>query len=419
MRPSGSASGSSSTATARAGRSSTRSPEPRAVTIGRRPEADVSIPWDPEMSRLHAELEVRAGEWTITDDGLSQNGTWVNGMRLTGRRRLGDGDLVRVGRTMFAFCDPVPIGDRADARPRRAERHTALLRAAAARPARALPAAVPATARGSTRRPTRRSPRRRASRSRRWSPSSTISAARSGSRTCRRSTSAPRSRCSRCAAGSSARTRAAEPERPRGPRQRHLELRALDGAQPRALTDDSGSPARQAKKPAHSAASSGITSPPTASGSGPPSRRRLGSQNARSSCGFPRAAQFQSTIRQRPSRRHRLSLRMSRCTRLSPSSSARAAASSSAGRLSRARRTRRGRARGTAQGRRPRPASRRAGRPPPGDGAARAAASPRAARRGRRAPRCTSPSRHGGGQWALAEVLEHEHDRAPRPARAA
>jgi hypothetical protein len=79
------------------------------VTIGRRDEADISIPWDPEMSRLHAQLELHAGEWTITDDGLSQNGTWVNGLRLSGRRRLNDGDLVRVGRTMFAYCDPVPV----------------------------------------------------------------------------------------------------------------------------------------------------------------------------------------------------------------------------------------------------------------------------------------------------------------------
>jgi hypothetical protein len=81
-----------------------------AVTIGRRQEANISIPWDPEMSRLHAELELHAGEWTISDDGLSQNGTWVNGLRLAGRRRLNDGDLVRVGRTMFAYCDPVPVG---------------------------------------------------------------------------------------------------------------------------------------------------------------------------------------------------------------------------------------------------------------------------------------------------------------------
>ena len=79
------------------------------VTIGRRDEADIAIPWDPELSRLHAELTLRAGEWTITDDGLSQNGTWVNGLRLAGRRRLADGDVVRVGQTEIAFYDPVPI----------------------------------------------------------------------------------------------------------------------------------------------------------------------------------------------------------------------------------------------------------------------------------------------------------------------
>ena len=82
----------------------------RTVTLGRRDEADISVPWDPEMSRVHAELEQRAGEWAISDDGLSQNGTWVNGLRLAGRRRLADGDLLRVGRTLFAFCDPKPVG---------------------------------------------------------------------------------------------------------------------------------------------------------------------------------------------------------------------------------------------------------------------------------------------------------------------
>jgi FHA domain-containing protein len=81
----------------------------RSLTLGRRHEADLSFPWDPEMSRLHAELELRAGEWTICDDGFSQNGTWVNGLRLAGRRRLADGDLVRIGRTMLAFCDPGPV----------------------------------------------------------------------------------------------------------------------------------------------------------------------------------------------------------------------------------------------------------------------------------------------------------------------
>ena len=80
------------------------------MTIGRRDEADISLPWDPECSRLHAELELRAGEWTISDDGLSQNGTWVNELRLVGRRRLADGDDVRVGRTHLIFANPVSVG---------------------------------------------------------------------------------------------------------------------------------------------------------------------------------------------------------------------------------------------------------------------------------------------------------------------
>jgi pSer/pThr/pTyr-binding forkhead associated (FHA) protein len=77
------------------------------VTVGRSQKADISLPWDPEVSRLHAELSLRAGEWTVCDDGLSQNGTWVNGLRLTGRRRLNDEDLVRIGRTELMFRQPV------------------------------------------------------------------------------------------------------------------------------------------------------------------------------------------------------------------------------------------------------------------------------------------------------------------------
>src|SRR3954469_12219828 len=85
-------------------------PQRRSVTIGRRDEADVSLPWDPECSRLHAELELRAGEWSITDDGLSQNGTWVNELRLYGRRRLADGDVLRIGRTLLTFMSPGVVG---------------------------------------------------------------------------------------------------------------------------------------------------------------------------------------------------------------------------------------------------------------------------------------------------------------------
>ena len=86
------------------------SDEADAITVGRRFEADISLPWDPEASRLHAELSYRAGEWTIVDDGWSQNGTWVNGLRLAGRRRLADGDLVKIGRTILVFHQPGAVG---------------------------------------------------------------------------------------------------------------------------------------------------------------------------------------------------------------------------------------------------------------------------------------------------------------------
>ena len=73
------------------------------LTVGRSSENDLALTWDAEVSRLHATLEWIGGAWTIADDGLSRNGTYVNGERLTGRRRLRAGDGIRVGRTLLAF----------------------------------------------------------------------------------------------------------------------------------------------------------------------------------------------------------------------------------------------------------------------------------------------------------------------------
>jgi len=64
------------------------------VTIGRRPESDVSLAWDREVSRLHAELRRVGRDWTIVDDGISRNGSFVNTLRLQGRHRLIDGDVI-------------------------------------------------------------------------------------------------------------------------------------------------------------------------------------------------------------------------------------------------------------------------------------------------------------------------------------
>jgi pSer/pThr/pTyr-binding forkhead associated (FHA) protein len=78
----------------------------RTMTLGRRDEMDLSIPWDPEVSGLHAEIQCVGGEWAIVDDGLSTNGTYVNGQRLSGRQRLKDEDLIRVGATTLAYRLP-------------------------------------------------------------------------------------------------------------------------------------------------------------------------------------------------------------------------------------------------------------------------------------------------------------------------
>ena len=71
--------------------------------IGRRPGMALWIDWDSEVSNVHAELQCVGGEWTILDDGLSRNGTFVNGERISGRRRLQAGDRIRVGRTVLAY----------------------------------------------------------------------------------------------------------------------------------------------------------------------------------------------------------------------------------------------------------------------------------------------------------------------------
>jgi pSer/pThr/pTyr-binding forkhead associated (FHA) protein len=76
------------------------------ITVGRSGANDVALHWDAEASRLHAELERLAERWTVSDDELSSNGTYVNGARVGGRRRLRDGDLLRVGRTILLFREP-------------------------------------------------------------------------------------------------------------------------------------------------------------------------------------------------------------------------------------------------------------------------------------------------------------------------
>jgi hypothetical protein len=81
------------------------------VVIGRSPNATIPVLDDSSVSRLHAALEWMDTHWTVVDDGLSRNGTFVNGQRITGRRPLHSGDTIRVGEFVLTFRDSLRVAE--------------------------------------------------------------------------------------------------------------------------------------------------------------------------------------------------------------------------------------------------------------------------------------------------------------------
>jgi pSer/pThr/pTyr-binding forkhead associated (FHA) protein len=73
-----------------------------ALTVGRGSDNDLPLEVDEYASGRHARLEPRGDGVYVADLG-STNGTFVNGIRLTGDRKLVPGDIVRVGQTDFRF----------------------------------------------------------------------------------------------------------------------------------------------------------------------------------------------------------------------------------------------------------------------------------------------------------------------------
>ena len=70
--------------------------ETNLVSIGRTPDNDISLPDDTNVSRYHAEIEERDGEfWLI--DLQSSNGTTLNGDELTAEKPLSEGDQIVLG----------------------------------------------------------------------------------------------------------------------------------------------------------------------------------------------------------------------------------------------------------------------------------------------------------------------------------
>jgi pSer/pThr/pTyr-binding forkhead associated (FHA) protein len=77
-----------------------------ALSIGRGSGNSLRVDWDESISRVHAELVQVGEEWTLVDDGLSRNGSFVNGERVAGRQRLRSGDTLRLGHTTIVYCHP-------------------------------------------------------------------------------------------------------------------------------------------------------------------------------------------------------------------------------------------------------------------------------------------------------------------------
>jgi pSer/pThr/pTyr-binding forkhead associated (FHA) protein len=70
------------------------------MTIGRSPEAEVFLD-DVTVSREHATLVRRGGDWFLDDAG-SLNGTYVNRQRVDSHR-LVDGDELQIGKFKLTF----------------------------------------------------------------------------------------------------------------------------------------------------------------------------------------------------------------------------------------------------------------------------------------------------------------------------
>jgi pSer/pThr/pTyr-binding forkhead associated (FHA) protein len=70
------------------------------MTIGRSPETDVFLD-DVTVSREHATLVRRGGDWFLDDSG-SLNGTYVNRQRVDSHR-LADGDELQIGKFKLTF----------------------------------------------------------------------------------------------------------------------------------------------------------------------------------------------------------------------------------------------------------------------------------------------------------------------------
>jgi pSer/pThr/pTyr-binding forkhead associated (FHA) protein len=88
-----------------------------ATVFGRTTDNTVSFPDNSNISRHHAEIAFKDGEFVLTDLG-SSNGTTINGQKVEGETALNDGDFITLGNSViveFVVEDDTPDNAEEDA----------------------------------------------------------------------------------------------------------------------------------------------------------------------------------------------------------------------------------------------------------------------------------------------------------------
>jgi hypothetical protein len=83
------------------GRELGRRPLEGPMVIGRSRDCEVCV-HDILLSRRHCQIEPAGPNWVVSDL-MSKNGTFLNGQEI-GRHMLGDGEALRMGKTIVTFC---------------------------------------------------------------------------------------------------------------------------------------------------------------------------------------------------------------------------------------------------------------------------------------------------------------------------
>ena len=76
-------------------------------TIGKNSDNNIVIANDPTVSRIHAELIFENEEIFIKDLG-SLNGTYINGIKISGKKKINQLDVVKIGNSILNWTNYLP-----------------------------------------------------------------------------------------------------------------------------------------------------------------------------------------------------------------------------------------------------------------------------------------------------------------------